>query len=75
MDKLKERNKNIAHIQILTIICTTLVIIAVFAFVFGLVYISDNYNFLWFLFLLMSYTFITHKNDGKDNKEDKYDKR
>lgn len=72
--KWTERKKKMRK-DITTTICTTLLIIAVLAFVFGLVYISGNYNFLWFLFLVLTYTFITRKNDGKDNKEDKYDKR
>lgn len=69
-------NKDIARIHISTIICTALVIIAVLAFVFGLVYISGNYNFLWFLFLLLTCEFVpTYKTTEENNKEDKHDKR
>lgn len=36
----------------IAVICRLLAYIAVLAFVFGLVYITNNYKFLWFLLLL-----------------------
>lgn len=42
----------------LSVIFRFLAFAIVLAFVFGLVYISNNYKFLWFLFLLPTCTFI-----------------
>ena len=63
------------------VICRVLAYIAILAFVFGLIYISKNYNYLWFLFLLITCEFIPiytwkeehekHNKNDKDNNENR----
>ena len=42
----------------LAVICRFLAFVAILAFVFALVYVSNNYKFLWFLLLLPTCEFI-----------------
>lgn len=68
-----------ALIIIISVICRTLAIIAVLAFVFLLVYISGRYSFLWFLFLILAckyvpvykYTSTDETREGNETQEGK----
>lgn len=42
----------------ISIICRCVAYVAVLAFVFGLVWISGNYSYLWFVFLLLTCTLV-----------------
>lgn len=60
-----------ARIIIISIICRTIAIIAVLAFVFGLVYISGSYSFLWLLLLIISCTYIpVYAYDSNDETQE-----
>lgn len=60
-----------ARIIIISIICRTIAIIAVLAFVFGLVYISGSYSFLWLLLLIIACTFIpVYAYDSNDETQE-----
>lgn len=43
---------------IVSVICRLLAYIAVLAFVFGIVFLSGNYKFLWLLLLLLTCGFV-----------------
>ena len=51
------------------IVCRALAYIAVLTFVFGLIYMSKNYNYLWFLFLLITCEFVPTYTCTKEYKE------
>ena len=59
---------------IVSVICRLLAYISVLAFVFGVVALSGNYNFLWLLLLLLTCEFVPTyqekevKNDRTDGK-------
>lgn len=59
---------------IVSLICRLLAYISVLAFVFGIVALSGNYNFLWLLLLLLTCALVPvceskgDKNDRTDGK-------
>lgn len=54
---------------VISVICRLLAYISILAFVFGIVYISGNYRYLWFLFLLPTCEFIPTFEYGKGNNQ------
>lgn len=53
---------------IVSLICRLLAYMSVLAFVFGIVTLSGNYNFLWLLLLLLTCEFVpTYQTKGDKN--------
>lgn len=57
---------------IVSLICRLLAYISVLAFIFGVVFLSENYNFLWLLFLLLTCEFVP-TYQVKEVKDDRTD--
>ena len=60
---------------IVAVICRLLAYISVLSFVFGIVALSGNYNFLWLLLLLLTCEFVpTYRFEGgKNERTDRQD--
>ena len=55
----------------ISVICRCIAFVSILAFVFGLIYISGNYGFLWLLFLLFTCYFVpTYESGFTNNRTD-----